>query len=185
MRVLLRGGMETWREDQCTSQLSAQPIIVTLLCPRPRTETNLHAHCQRWRARAHLMDGESDISYVRLLFRKMSSSRPRESGPGRIRDRTIRPHVIDILVSSSRISDLRARRYGALSSPAAPRRATASGPLHVRTHSRPLLYTRGGSSRRVTTMWVTVRFRPFILPLICCHLFDDTPQCAPPPRDSI
>lgn len=128
---------------------------------------------------------ESDISYVRLLFRKMSSSRPRESGPGRIRDRTIRPHVIDILVSSSRISDLRARRYGALSSPAAPRRAACAHGPHVRTHSRPLLYTRGGSSRRVTTMWVTVRFRPFILPLICCHLFDDTPQCAPPPRDSI
>jgi hypothetical protein len=83
---------------------------------------------------------ESDISYVRLLFRKMSSSRPRESGPGRIRDRTIRPHVIDILVSSSRISDLRARRYGALSSPAAredgPRMALTSARIvgHCCTH---------------------------------------------------
>jgi hypothetical protein len=82
MRVLLRGGMETWREVQCTSQLSAQPIIVTLLCPRPRTETNLHAHCQRWRARTHLMDGERamfHISVTMVIMQKLRScsTRPR------------------------------------------------------------------------------------------------------------
>jgi hypothetical protein len=183
MRVLLRGGMETWREDQCTSQLSAQPIIVTLLCPRPRTETNLHAHCQRWRARAHLMDGERAIIFIRsvtiseneLVSTPGKWARP-DSGPD---DPSSRHRH-----SSKLVTDLGSARPALRRALVAGRAEEPHGP-HVRTHSRPLLYTRGGSSRRVTTMWVTVRFRPFILPLICCHLFDDTPQCAPPPRDSI
>jgi hypothetical protein len=168
MRVLLRGGMETWREDQCTSQLSAQPIIVTLLCPRPRTETNLHAHCQRWRARTHLMDGERAIFHTFGYYLIIMSSRldPGKVGPAGFGRSA--PHVIDILVSSSRISDLRARRYGA---PLVAGRAQEPHRMAL-THTsrpaegRPLLqsdcctpstmhdtmsvHTRGGSSRRVT-----------------------------------